>query len=273
MELPCPNHYFAWTNLKPKKAVSCAKMQTVKITCIIVDDDSAYCRLIAAYAGSHEQLDVRGKFTEPGKAKEYLLKEAVDMIFLDMEMPELNGISLIRSLPAPPLVIFITSHPDYAIESYELNAIDYLLKPVSEERFIMAADKAIQRIEITNKLLEAEKSTENFESGDDYFVIRTDNKFVKIKYADILYVEAMADMIKIHTQTKNYVPLVNLKFLEQSLPPGNFIRTHRAFIVNSAYITSLDAYEVQLGAASVPLGQAYKDAVIERVVGKRLVRK
>jgi DNA-binding LytR/AlgR family response regulator len=244
----------------------------MKINALVLDDDPSYCDLIASYVKAYDGLRLIGAFEDPEEAKKCIEENEVQLCFFDMEMPGMNGLELVRSLSDPPYVIFITSYKDFAIESYEVNAIDYLLKPVKKDRFNQAVEKALERIQTIQKAATAEE-LEAIQAGDDHFFIRTDAQFVKIKYSDVLYIEAMKDFVKIHTPAETYTALINLKNIEQALPQSLFIRTHRSFLVNVNHISAIGNYDLQVGGHSIPLAQSYKDEVVERVVGKKLIKR
>jgi two-component system, LytTR family, response regulator len=244
----------------------------MKITALVLDDDPSYCDLIASYVNAHENLRLIGAFEDPEEAKKCIEANEIELCFFDMEMPGMSGLELVRSLTDPPYVIFITSYKDFAIESYEVEAIDYLVKPVKKDRFNQAVDKALERIRMEQKAATAEE-LEAIKTGDDHFFIRTDAQYVKIRFDDVLYIEALKDFVKIHTPSQVYTALINLKNIELALPKSLFIRTHRSFLVNVRHIAAIGKYDLQVGNQTIPLAQSYSDEVVERVVGKKLIKR
>lgn len=244
----------------------------MKINCLVLDDDPAYCRLVSSLVKEDKRLRLIGSFMEPEKAKECLLEDEIQLCFLDMEMPGMTGLELIKSLAEPPYVIFITSFKDFAADSYEVNAVDYLIKPLKEERFAAAVNKALERIETKEKLARVNEK-ESVESADDHFFVRADGQYVRIKYDDVIYIEALKDFVKIHTNDKTYVSLVSLKNIEASLPTSRFVRTHRSQLVNVKQISTIGTYDLKAGNFTLPLGESYKEEVLEQVVGNRLIKR
>ena len=245
----------------------------MKLNCIVVDDDFAYCELVSSFVEKHEKLELAGKYTEPEVALKHLSDESIHLMFLDMEMPGINGLELVKSLPDPPYVIFITSYKDFAIESYEVDAIDYILKPIEYARFCDAVNKAVERIETKMQATAIKEAIESIRAEQDYFFIRSDAQYIKIFYSDVLYVEAFTDFTKIYTPTQTYMTLVNLKNIEASLPDTIFIRTHRSYLVNVQRISAMDASEIMLGERKVPIGLSFKDKVHARILGNKLIKR
>lgn len=244
----------------------------MKINTLVLDDDPSYCDLIASYVRDHDDLRLIAAYEDPEEAKACIEANEIQLCFFDMEMPGMNGLELVRSLSDPPYVIFITSFKDFAVESYEVDAVDYLLKPVKKDRFNQAVEKALDRIRIAMKE-ETEKEHAEIRAGEDHFFIRTDYQYVKVKYEDVLYVEALKDFVKIHTPAHVYTPLINLINIELALPRSIFVRVHRSYLVNVQHISTIGNYDLQAGGHNLPLAQSYKDEVVERVVGNRLIKR
>lgn len=241
----------------------------MSVKCIVLDDDPVFCAVTAKFADEHPELQLLGQFHDPAEAKQFLFAQDVELILVDMEMPDLTGIDFVRSLQDPPEIIFVTAHRDYAVESYELDVIDYLIKPINQNRFNHAVERAIKLIE-TNRQAEADATVL---THDDHFFIRSDSQYVRINFADIYAIEALKDFVKIHTSTKTHVALINLKCIEATLPPQTFLRTHRSYIVNKSHITAIGADTIETTANSIPLGASYKDAVLNAILGNRLVKR
>ncbi|MGZ5243380.1 MAG: LytR/AlgR family response regulator transcription factor [Bacteroidia bacterium] len=242
------------------------------VKCIVLDDDPVFCAITAKFVEDHPQLQLLKKFTDSAEAKQFMYKNYVQLLLADMEMPGGTGIDFVRSLPSPPEIIFITAHRDYAVESYELQAIDYLVKPINHARFNNAICRALTQMEI-NLHADSEKNSLPIHIRDDHFFIRSDSQFVRIKFADIYYIEALKDFVKIHTTARSYIALVNLKHIEAALPFGLFLRTHRSYLVNRSHIIAIDTETVQTATASLPLGNTYKDFVLERMLGNSLIKR
>jgi two-component system LytT family response regulator len=243
-------------------------------TCLVLDDDQIHCDLMREVISERsDKLFLAGTYTNPQEARQHLEHENIDMLFVDMEMPLISGIDFVKQLKDPPLVIYITSHPEFAMESYEVEATDYLIKPLNQAAFDKGVAKAIKRIETRKKAKLADSMIDAINHEHDYFVIRTDARYVKIKYKDVIYIEAFSDFVKIHTPSELFIHLSNLKNIEGMLPPSIFIRTHRSYIINTRYVDSLSGSEIKIGDSIVPIGESYKENVISQIVGNKLVRR
>lgn len=243
----------------------------MKITCLLLDDDPLVLDLLQAYVAMTNVLDVKATFTDPLQAHNYLLSNDVQVLFSDVTMPHLSGLDLVRSLHQPPLVVLMTAHPQYAMEGFNLDAIDFLLKPISLERFLKAVNKVASMVRAN--AIDPETVQETASDVGSFF-IRTDAQFVRLHYRDVLYIEALKDFTKINTADgRTHLTLVNLKNLEEQLPPGLFVRTHRSYLVNSARIDSVSNMEVRVGGHALPLGQTFREKVTERIVNRTLIRR
>ncbi|SNC66875.1 two component transcriptional regulator, LytTR family [Hymenobacter gelipurpurascens] len=243
----------------------------MKITCLLLDDDPLVLDLLQAYVAMTDILDVKAVFTDPLDAHSYLVNNQVQVLFSDVTMPHLTGIDLVRSLQQPPLVVLMTAYPQYAMEGFNLDVIDFLLKPISLDRFLKAVNKvtSILRVSTPNQELKPDVT-----AGLGSFFIRTDAQFVRLHYREVLYIEALKDFTKINTSDgRTHLTLVNLKNLEEQLPPGLFVRTHRSYLVNAAQIESVSNLEVKVGGHALPLGQTYRERVTERIVNRSLIRR
>ncbi len=245
-----------------------------KIRCIVLDNDIINCEVVASYIEETTRVELAGKFIKPAKASQFLMREQVPLIFIDMKMPEMSGIDFLRSLSYKPYAIIVSSFPDFALEGYEVNAIDYVLKPFSEERFFSAVNKAIARIDANEKTSVANTLKNIVKTGEGFFFIHTKQQYIKIQYKDVLYIEALENFVKIHLNDKPepIIGLVNLKLIESSLSPEVFLRTHKSFIINVNHITAMDLDNMKLGNRLVPIGRAYKEIVMETIIKKNLIR-
>jgi len=201
--------------------------------------------------------------SSPLEALEVLRTTPVDLLFLDVQMPELTGLAFLKSLQRKPLVILTTAYSQYAIEGYELDVTDYLLKPITFERFLKAVDKV-------NARLAKGPESPLPEPSDDYIFVKDGTKLVKIRWADILYVEGLKDYVTIHTPQQKVVSLQRLKVLEDQLPKQKFMRVHNSFIISLGAIRTIQKDKVQIGEAWIPIGDTYRKAFKEFVEGKQL---
>jgi DNA-binding LytR/AlgR family response regulator len=234
----------------------------MKLNCIIVDDEPLARKGIINYVHKTPFLELRGEAASAADALQLLSANAIDLIFLDIEMPEVNGVEFVRSLNKNVLIVFITAFTDYALESYELNIIDYLLKPVSYNRFEKAVLKAKEYFEL-----------KNIKKSPDYFFIKCGNKFEKILLNDLLFIEALENYVKLYTTHKTFVTYLTFKSIEQYLPSDGFLRVHKSYIVSLAKITNLDSEEIKIENHSVPLSRNYKNMVMEKVIGNNLLKR
>lgn len=243
----------------------------MKISCLLLDDDPLVLDLLQAYVAMTDILDVKATFTDPLEAHRYLLSHDVQVLFSDVTMPHLSGLDLVRSLHRPPLVVLMTAHPQYAMEGFNLDVIDFLLKPISLDRFLKAVNKVTGILRVNSPESDPKQ---DMLSGWGSFFIRTDAQFVRLHYRDVLFIEALKDFTKINTADgRAHLTLVNLKNLEEQLPAGLFVRTHRSYLVNSSQIEAVSNLEVRVGGHALPLGQTYRERVTERVVNRTLIRR
>jgi DNA-binding LytR/AlgR family response regulator len=236
----------------------------LKLNCIIVEDEPLARNLLVAYVNKISYLNLVEACSSPLAALEILRKNQIDLLFLDIQMPEITGISLLKTLQKKPLVILTTAYSEYAIESYELDVVDYLLKPITFDRFLRAVDKASQRIGSPQEAqpINHEKSAD---TPPPYFFVKDGTKLVKILWDDILYVEGLKDYVTIHTRTQKVVTLQRLKILETQLPADKFIRVHHSYIIAIKAIDAIHKGEVQIGTAYIPISESYKKAFKELI--------
>lgn len=240
------------------------------MTCIIVDDEPLARQGMELSIGNVSTLQLLGSFSNALAASDFLRKEKVDLMFLDINMPELSGLDFLKSLRDAPLVIFTTAYPQYALESYELEAIDYLVKPIRIERFLKAANKAENYL----KLLQQEASSTLVEKiEDDYVFIKADRKYFKIYFKDILYIEGLKDYVVIYTQDNKIITSMNVKTIASQLPPAIFARVSKSYIVNTLHISSFDNELIYINNHEIPLGQSFKDDFIKQHIDGKIVRR
>jgi len=235
-------------------------MLSKKIVCLAVDDEPLALSILKKYIGSVESLELVGSCENAVQALQLLQKYPVDLIFLDIQMPQIMGTDFIRTLKKAPKIIFTTAFRKYAIEGFELDAVDYLLKPISFERFLKAVNKVLQTNfnapDPVNHLNDAIS-----ESSPSCLYFRVDRKMVKVLLNDILYIEGFSDYIKIITNTKTIITKHLISSLEETLPKDGFIRIHRSFIVSIQKIESYNADIIYIGNKSLPIGRLFKQNV------------
>ena len=234
------------------------------INCLVVDDEPIARSGIVEHIKEIEFLHAAGECRSPLEATVFLQENPVDLIFLDIEMPKMTGIDFLKNNPSLPPVIFTTAYSEYALEGYELDVIDYLLKPIGFNRFYKAAVKAREYLD-----LKTPPAAAGAKPKDDYFFIKSNQK---IEIADVLYVEGMANYIIVHTTQGKHIAYLTFKGIEESLPPGLFIRIHRSYLVAVSAIRSMNTDEVVLQNISLPISRNYRDDVMQ-LVEKRLFRR
>ncbi|MCW3119300.1 MAG: DNA-binding response regulator [Chitinophagaceae bacterium] len=225
------------------------------LNCLIVDDEPIARDILVAYCNYLPSLNIIGVCGNALEAKRLLAELPVDILFLDIHLPVMDGISFFSMLKNPPQVIFTTAFKEYAVNAFDLAACDYLVKPFLMDRFIIAVDKAIARISTTA----TGQDRANNSPGDDSFFVRTEGKIYKIKFSELLYAEAKGNYTKLVTVNTIVIPNMSLTNLEKLLPVSVFNRVHRSFIVNQTKITHLEGNSVFIGQNEIPVGSNYKE--------------
>ncbi|NNF36133.1 MAG: response regulator transcription factor [Saprospiraceae bacterium] len=236
---------------------------------IIVDDEPLAQDVLETYISKMPDITLVKKCENAFEANEALKDGDIDLMFLDIQMPQLTGIEFLKSLSNPPVVIFTTAYPDYAVEGFELDAVDYLLKPISLERFMKAVNKA-------TKTIEAKKGDSQSDGSEDkeYFFVKADKKLIKCNYNDIIYIEGLKDYVIIRQDTSRIITLQTMKSLEAKLPSEIFMRIHRSYIVNLQKIKAIVGNMVEVTekgqAKHIPIGKNYRDDLLTIVNNSRL---
>jgi two-component system LytT family response regulator len=230
------------------------------IRCLIVDDEPPAREIIKQYIADTPMLQLCGECGNAIQAIGFLQQHEIDLIFLDIRMPQLSGTDFLKTLSHPPKVIFTTAHPEYALEGYELDAMDYLLKPIRFDRFLKAVNKAYQQTAIRNL---SERSTVELEKKDPFVYFRADRKMMKVMLADILYIESMKDYVKVVTGNETIITKQSISSVEAMLPEQKFIRTHRSFVVSAAAIHSFTSELINVGKTEIPIGKLYRQQVLK----------
>lgn len=226
--------------------------------CIIIDDEPLAIEIMESYVSKVDQLKLAGTFRNAVSAFTFLQQNQVELIFLDIQMPKLSGIDFLRTLKNPPKVIFTTAFRDYAIEGFELEVADYLLKPIPFDRFLKAVAKVLHQ-----PIATAHTANGKTEGSDNYVYFKVDKKMIKTRMSEILYIESIKDYVKVRTAEKEIVTQQKISYLEESLPKDQFIRIHRSFIVNREKIDAYSATDVEIGKFHVPIGRNYKNDVMK----------
>lgn len=232
-----------------------------KRTCLIIDDEPLARKGLREYVDEVDFLECIGEFDSVMPAMETLRSGKVDLLFLDIQMPRMTGLDLVKSVPDLPPVIFTTAYPQYAIEGFEWNALDYLVKPISFDRFYKAVLRAKDNWAKDNT------------AGEDHFFIKADGKLVRINLEEMLFAEALQNYVVVQTTGKKYMTYITFKSMEEHLPADRFIKIHKSFIVSAAKIDSIEGNIIKMGNYELPISRNLKDEVMEKLLkGKYLKR-
>ncbi len=234
------------------------------MNCIIVDDEPLARSEMRSLIAEISSIDILGEFSNAPSALEFLKDNDVDLIFLDIEMPMVTGLEFAEMLPKKSLIIFTTAYSQYALKSYELEAVDYLLKPIDPQRLEKAIDKAILYTELLSK--DTVKNTVESNTADFLF-IKAERRFYKISFSDIKFIEGLKDYVVIHTRQQKLITAMNLKTIHQKISGETFIRVSKSYVVNMNYIDSFDNHNIYIEDSEIPLGEVYRAEFFTRFAG------
>jgi len=238
----------------------------MKLNCLIVDDEPVARKGLEEYVKEVDFLHLVAKCESAAKAQPFLEDGLVDLIFLDIQMPKVSGIEFLKKLKSPPLIIFTTAHAEFAVEGYALDIIDYLLKPISFDRFVKAAQKARDYYEVTHRLAERKELP-------DYFFVKCEGKYERIMYDDVLYVEAMQNYVVIHTANRKLITYHTLSGLEEQLPKDRFLKIHKSYIAAVSKISVIDGNDVIINQERIPISRNLKEEVMKQVLKNNLLKR
>jgi len=230
----------------------------MKTRCLIIDDEPLAIKLIRTHLSKLESFEIAGECNNALKAIEFLRKEKIDLMFLDINMPEITGIEFLKSIPNPPYVIITTAYREYAIEGYDLDVVDFLLKPISFERFL----KAINRYCNRTRLITGDGGKNSDKDVKQQVFIQDGKNIYKLNYEDILYFEGYGEYVKVITTAKTYMVRESLTEFEQKLSPDSFLRIHKSYIVNLKKITGFSTIHVLLKDIEIPIGRIFREKVV-----------
>ncbi len=236
------------------------------INAIIVDDEPLALDVLETYIERIPSLNLVKRCNNAVEAFDALNTEKVDVMFLDIQMPQLTGIDFLKTLKKPPLVIFTTAYPNYALDGYELNVTDYLLKPISFERFMTAVNKVTELLQKGNNNAEAEP----LEVAKDFIFVKSDKKLVKVKYDDIFYIEGLKDYVIIRMKDSRVITLQTMKSLEAKMPSDKFKRIHRSYIVSLDKIEAIVGNMIEINKKHLPIGKNYREELLKMINENRL---
>lgn len=225
------------------------------MNCIIIDDEPLARAEMQSLIKEVSEIEISGDFSNALTALDFLKKTQVDLIFLDIEMPLVTGLEFAQKLPKQSLIIFTTAYSQYALKSYELDAIDYLLKPIDKHRL----EKAIKKAELYDKLLSQSTIKNTIESNtNDFLFIKSDRRFYKLNFDEIKFIEGLKDYVVIHTKNQKLITAMNLKTIHQKIPNEKFLRVSKSYIVNVNFVDSCDNHNIYIDESEIPLGEVYR---------------
>jgi len=228
------------------------------INCIAIDDEPKALDIIERYCEKTDAICLKATFREPVKAIEFLSRETIDLVFLDINMPDIGGVQLIATLAIKPMVIFTTAYSNYAVESYNLNAVDYLLKPITFERFLAAVNKATDLFMLKNK-------TGSKNAGPDTIFIKSGPQTYQVKIADILYLQKDGNYITVYLKDKKILVRENMTDIFELVPEEHFVRVHKSFVVATRHITMIEVHQLIINGEKIPIGSTYREALRARL--------
>lgn len=237
----------------------------MKLNCLIIDDEPIARKVIEEFVEDVEYLELAGSVDNPIKAMQWLNTMPIDIIFLDINMPKMNGFEFIRSSTNLPEIIVTTAYTEYAVEGFQLNVLDYLVKPISFERFIQAVNKAKMKLSVTN--------SDHSKNKDDFFFIKNNSTLQKIYHQDLLYVEGLMNYVVLHTTTEKLIVYFTIKSMLEQLPSDMFIKVHKSFIINLEKIKSIEGNIINIGNAKITISQNLREEVLHKVLKDKLIKR
>lgn len=231
-----------------------------RYTCIVIEDEPLAQNVLKKYIGEHPSLELVSVCSDAMEAQAILTQQNIHLLFLDINLPKLSGINFIKTLVHPPLVIFTTAYPEFAVEGFELNAVDYLLKPFSFERFLKAVNKAIEKLSQATQV--------NTTGNSSFIFIKSDKKIHKVDLESIQYIEAIGDYMKVVTDSGQLIVNETMKKMKEELPGNLFIRVHKSFIISRRKIRFIEGNYVQVVDKSIPIGATYRSEVLASIEKK-----
>src|SRR5471030_388394 len=239
----------------------------MKLKCVIIDDEPIARKLIEEFIGDIDFLELVGQAENPARAIKLLTENQVDVIFLDINMPTINGIDFLKSSKNTASIIMTTAYAEYAVEAFSLDVLDYLVKPIPFDRFLKACNKAKEVYDNKQRLAAPQQPV------SDHFFIKCDNQIEKVNYDDLLYAESMLNYVLLYTSTRKMIVYITLKSLEEQLPENQFIKVHKSFIVNRSKIKSIEGNMVNIGTEKITISQNLREKVLNEILKDRMIRR
>ncbi len=243
----------------------------MKINCIAVDDEPLALEKMEEYIKRVDFLNLLALIDNGVNAVNFIKQNSVDLVFLDIQMNDLSGIELLETLSVKPIVVFTTAYENYALQGYELNVTDYLLKPISFKRFLKAVDKVTDIFENQNNKISVTTDTNNLPQEQDFLFVKTDGKMQKVVFNDILYIEAMKDYVKIWTSAGKIISLCNIKNFLEKLPANQFLRIHKSYAVALNKIDAIKQKNLEVAGQEIPIGSTYKNLLFSQLKKKGMI--
>jgi len=239
----------------------------MKLKCIIIDDEPIARKLIEEFIGDIAFLELIGQSENPAKVIKLMTENPVDIIFLDINMPTINGIDFLKSSKNTASIIMTTAYAEYAVEAFSLDVLDYLVKPIPFDRFLKACNKAKEVYDNKQRLLDTKQP------ANDHFFIKCDNQIEKVNYDDLLYAESMLNYVLLYTPTRKMIVYITLKSLEEQLPESQFIKVHKSFIVNRSKIKSIEGNMINLGSEKITISQNLREKVLNEILKDKMIKR
>lgn len=237
----------------------------LKMNCLIVDDEPLARKGLEEYVREIDFLHLVGQCENPVKAASMMGEHQVDLLFLDIHMPKLTGIEFLKTIRNPPLVVMTTAFPEYAVEGYSLDVTDYLVKPISFERFMKAARKAYEIFSLKRMAGQSE--------SQDYFFVKSESVFEKIFYRDVLFIESLQNYTIIHTSERKLIAYLTLSGIESQLPKDQFLKVHKSYIISIAAVSRIEGNGIAIGKATIPISRNLREEVVKQILGNKLFRR
>ncbi len=241
-----------------------------KISCAVIDDEPIARDILEDFITQDDRLVLQGNYKNAKEALKGITSKPVELVFLDINMPGLTGFQFLKSMTNPPAVIFTTAYREHAMEGFDANAIDYLLKPIAIERFLLAVNKAWKFL---RQAVPVSTDTQEAAENEDFFFVKADGGLVKIFFDEILFIEALKEYVKIVTRDRSVITYHTISGLEDKLTPGKFYRIHRSYIVNIKAISSIEGFVVKIGKHELPISRNERDAFVELVASGKIISK
>lgn len=258
--------HLRYLSLVNDDATTFYKLQ-MKLNCLIIDDEPIARKGLEEHVREIEFLHCLGSCENALKAVTFLNNNRVDLLYLDIHMPKVSGIDFLKTLKSPPLTILTTAYTNYALEGYTLDVIDYLVKPITFERFLKASQKALEFFQLKSNV--HGQNTNEIE----YFFVRCDSKFEKVFFRDVVYVEALQNYAIIHLRDRKLITYITLTSLENQMPKSQFLKVHKSYLISIAHVQAIEGNEIIVEKARIPMSRALREQVMNQILGKNLFKR